>query len=136
LKKSQLEYLIFDDPGAMEQVAVRPLGLNLYRLAEAPLMLSEELELGTVVEAERDSDGVLRITRVVESSSLEVSEYLLDHRVRDSRLFKVFCEKLEEAGGEWELIKGAWLRIHLPPDSSFDAKAELDAISPASDEDG
>ena len=89
----------------------------------------------TVVEAERDSNGVLEIVRVVESSSLQVSEYLLNHKVRDSRLFEMFCEKLEEAGGEWELIKGAWLRIHLPPDSSFDAKAELEAISPASDED-
>jgi hypothetical protein len=39
----------------MEQVAVTPLGSNLYRLAESPLFLSEELELGTVVEAERDS---------------------------------------------------------------------------------
>ena len=135
MKQSQLEWLTFDDPGEREQVAVTPLGSNLYRLAETPLGGSNDLELGTVVETERDDDGTLRVIRIVERAPFDVSEFLLDHRVRDSQLFKEFCDKLERAGGEWELIMGVDLRIHLSPDSTFDAEAELRSLLQRVEED-
>lgn len=134
LRATSIEWVTFHDAFIKEQVAVSPVGPNVYRLVETPLALGEDLELGTIVETERAPDGVLRIVRIVERSSMETFEFLLNPKVRDSRGFEDYCKKLEAAGGEWEVIASAWLLIHLPRGSGIDVKAALEAISPTGDE--
>lgn len=127
MEGQQQEWFAFEED-CQETLYVTPLGENLYRLEETPVLVEQEIYLGDIIEAEVRDDGVLRFRRLVVASPWHHWSWFLAQIVIESSDFDGFTAMIEEQGGKWERIFGGLFIVHLPPESALDPEAELQKV--------
>lgn len=117
------------DAESWESAYVQPVAPNLYRLEDTPIWANCEddpIHAGDVIEVAPLPDGTHRLVRVVERSSMRHFSWAVARFFVESAEYRRFGAAVEAAGGSWEGAFGGFLWVHLPPDSDFDPKVELD----------
>jgi hypothetical protein len=109
-----------------ESVDVVPLPARQFRLEHTPLLSSEPVYTGDVIEAEHLPDGIHQFLRVVERAPMRHYAWVVPRGWHDSPDRAAYVAKVENAGGRWEQVFGGVLRVHIPSESAFDPEAELD----------
>ncbi len=110
-KESHVARVALSD-GDTEEMLVTAVGFNLYRLEESSLF--GEVKYHDIIEAGPESDGTLRLIRVVASSGLKTACWVVTAGLLDSPGLKPLLEKVMAAGGNWERTFGGVLMLHLP----------------------
>jgi hypothetical protein len=122
--------LTFDEGASIEHVLVTPLALHQYRLEESPVS-GDNLRYRDVIEAEPQADGCLRFLRLVEKSPFRISVYFLPKNVIDSQQFQDVLKRVLEIGGNWEIVFGGVVYLHVLRAKAFDPTNEIQAIRDA-----
>ncbi len=99
--------------GDSEELLVTEVDFNLYRLEESSLF--GEVNYHDIIETELESDGTLRLLRVVASSGLKTVGWIAADAQLNSPGLKLLLDKVMNVGGNWERTFGGVLTIHLPP---------------------
>jgi hypothetical protein len=110
-----------------DNLFVSSLSKNRYRLEEAPL-LTESVFYGDIIEAERQSDGSLLFTQVLERSGMWHYEYILPRSIFESDGFKKLLDRIVEAGGHWTQTFGGVLLVSLPKESELNMAQEIENL--------
>jgi hypothetical protein len=116
-----------DDAGS-ESAYVELVGPGLFRLGDTPIWANIEadpLHAGDVIEAAPLPDGTHRFVRVVTRSPMRHYSWIVPRFFVESTEYRQFGTAVEAAGGSWQGAMGGALWAHVPPESSFDAEAEL-----------
>ena len=122
--------MTFDGGESIEQVLVTPLASQQYRLEVSPIS-GGNLRYHDVIEAESQADGCLRFVRLVEKSPFRTLEYFLPKSVVESQPFQNILESVMTLGGNWEIVFGGIVYLHVPKDTAFDPTDEIQAIRKA-----
>ncbi len=123
-----IEITIRVDEGASEGAFVEQVGPRLFRLEDSPLLANRDedpIHAGDVVEVEPQPDGSYLIVRVAQRSPMRHFNWAVPRVFVESPQYREFTSDVEAAGGAWQGLFGGLLWVHLPPESSFDAEAEL-----------
>ena len=123
-----IEITIRVDDGASEGAFVEPVGPCLYRLEDTPIFANREadpIHAGDVVEVEPQPDGSYLIVRIAQRSPMRHFSWAVPRVFVESPQYREYTSDVEAAGGAWQGLFGGLLWVHLPPESSFDAEAEL-----------
>jgi Domain of unknown function (DUF4265) len=107
-----------------DDLLVSSLGENRYRLEESPL-LTESAFYGDIIEAERQADGSLLFTQVLERSGMKNYDYILPRSIFESDEFEKLLERIDEAGGHWTQAFSGVLLVSLPKESVLDIPQEI-----------
>ena len=118
--------LEFED--GSEHLLVTPVDSNLYRLEESSGM--GEVVFGDVIEVERHPEGRLQFKRIATPSRLATTTSILPLNVTKTAEFRTFLDRVMSLGGNWELLYGGVLLVHLPQPVPFDVEPEIKAILP------
>ena len=113
------------DETSHETVEVVRVAACRFRLEDTPLLASEPVHLGDVIEAEPLPDGTHRFVGVVERAPMRHHAWVVWSGFPGSPDFEAFRRAVEGAGGRWELSLGGVLHAHVPTESGLDAEAEL-----------
>jgi hypothetical protein len=116
------------DAQGSETALAQPVAPNVYRLEETPVFANPEedpIYAGDVIEVQSLADGTHRLIRLVERSPMRHSSWAVPKAFAESAEYWRCGAAVEAAGGRWEGGCGGLLWVHLPPDSRFDAEAEL-----------
>ena len=113
-----------DDLGYGSVDVVR-LSERQFRLEDTPLLSSEPMYAGDVIETELLADGTHRFLRVVAQAPMRHYSWMVPRGWHDSPRRDAYIAKVEGAGGHWEQFMGGLLYVHLPLESPFDAEGEL-----------
>ena len=114
------------DTTSHEDLNVAPFATRQFRLLDTPLLSSEAVNAGDVIEAELLPDGTYRFLRIVERAPMRHYSWVVPQGWSESPGREAFMAKVEGAGGRWEHLLGGLLYVHIPVDSTFDPEAELD----------
>ena len=114
------------DEASQEQIEAVLLTAHRLRLEETPLLGSEPIHAGDIVEVDRLPDGTYQFLRVIDRAPMRHYAWVVPEGWHDSPDRDAYVAKVEAAGGRWEQTFGGLLRVHVPLDSAFDAEAELD----------
>ena len=116
------------DNVASEDAFVHRVGPDLYRLEDTPIVANWEqdpIHAGDVVEVKAQPDGSYLVVRVAERSPMRHFSWIVPRSFVESPHYRAYVADVEAAGGAWQGALGGLLWVHLPPDSTFDADAEL-----------
>lgn len=114
----------FDSGGSVSGcVSVTPLGDDLYKLEETPLV--DYAAFGDVIEVEEIDNGCFVFKRIAEKSKYKCHELVLAKSLIESENFEKIVKRVEKEGGQWEIIFGGMVLINLPLDSCFDVAQEI-----------
>ena len=91
-----------------------PVGPDLYRLDNSPFW-AYGVSWRDVVEAQPDSDGMLRMTRVVEKSGHRTVRVILTQGVDESSEEQAVMDGVLALGASYEGINSKYLSIDIPP---------------------
>jgi hypothetical protein len=114
--------------GHEDKLHVTPLGRNRYRLEDASLQSlfdGEPLYYGDIIEAELEGGNVLRVSGVVERSSLRAFDVVLPRDVQESEELARYLDKIVEAGGYFLQFLGGGLLVQVPPSSGLTPEPDL-----------
>jgi hypothetical protein len=114
------------DEASHETVAVVPVGARRFRLKDTPVLATEPVFAGDVIEVAPESDGTCRFLRVLDRAPLRHHSWVVPRGWAESVARRAYLGQVEAVGGTWELAFGGLLHVHIPADASFDAEAELD----------
>ena len=96
-----------------ETLLVTPIGPNLYRMEESPIV--GEGFYHDVIETESQTDGTVRFLRVLTPSGMITECLVVSRFVVESQELSTLLERVMAVGGNWERIFGGVLTLHLPP---------------------
>jgi hypothetical protein len=96
-------------------------------LREFPV-LTESASYLDVVEVELRDDGV-SFRRVVTPSGYRTWDGILSRQVVESADFHALCDAVMAEGGNWQIDFGGLVRIAVPPRSTLDPEARIQAIA-------
>jgi len=114
------------DEASHESVDVVPVGTHQFRLNDTPLLATEPVFAGDVIEAVVQADGTSRFVRVLEYAPLRHYSWVVPRNWVESAARDAYVARVEAVGGTWEQSLGGLLHVHIPVEASFDADAELD----------
>jgi hypothetical protein len=98
----------------VETLWADPVGLHLYRLDNSPFW-AYGVSWRDVVEAQPDSDGMLRMTRVVEKSGHRTVRVILERRADESPEAQAVLDGVVTLGATYEGMNPRYLAIDIPP---------------------
>jgi hypothetical protein len=114
----------FAGEGTMvREFQVEPLGNNLYRVMEIPVLV-ETVSYRDIVELTRGQDDVYECVAVRELAGWRRFDFLVAKDAASERLTEILS-RVVAAGGVWNRALGGWLSIVMPPDSTWDPTAEI-----------
>jgi hypothetical protein len=100
---------------------------NLYRIEESPVLVSCP-SYKDMIEADLQPAWSLIFRRVVKKSEMQTYDFVLAKKVIDSEGFTSLLDRVTEAEGDWEIVFGGWVLIHLPSGCKLDPYQEIEAI--------
>jgi hypothetical protein len=95
-----------------EDLFVLPLGGNMYRLEESPMLA--EARYHDIIEAETLCDGTLRFVRIATPSTLKTMSCTLPDAEFESPALSAVLDRVMAVGGNWERVFGGVLLLHVP----------------------
>jgi hypothetical protein len=125
--KEQIKAKILFETGWCGTLCLTPIGPNLYRVEETPI-ISGEVKYFDIIETKKQNDGTLLFKRVVEKSKFRAFGYLIALDVIRSKQFQMFWTKILQEGGYCETVFGGCVFIYLLPDSKIDPESEIKTI--------
>jgi hypothetical protein len=120
-------WLRFDET-SQEELAAYSLPGSCFRLTETPVLASQPVYAGDIIDARLLPDGSHRFVRVLVPAPFNHYTWLLSPNVATSQQLKAFIEALESNGGDWEQVFGGLLHVHTPIASTFDVEVEMDRV--------
>jgi hypothetical protein len=112
--------------GDREELLITPISHNLYRLEESSLL--GEVMYHDVIEAETQTDGSLRLVRVVTPSGLKTASWILAESLFESPALTALLDKVVVLGGNWERTFGGMLMVHVPSAEESSIVSEFNAL--------
>lgn len=126
------------DGKPVETADVQKVGRNHFRLLSTPLVLGAEedppLKYGDVLELQRTGDLRFRYRGRAEVGDFESRNYLLTRGFTQSDAFGELTDHVVAAGGEWEVIAGGLLWVHVPREKAADTLREVSRILDAAND--
>ncbi len=116
-------WLRFDE--TQEELAVCSLPGSSFRLAETPVLASQPVFFGDIIDTTLLPDSSHRFDRVVAPAPFNHYSWFLSSKVSASHQLKAFAEEVESSGGHWEQIFGGLFHVHMPIESTFDGEVEM-----------
>ena len=112
---------------------VEPLGSDLYRVADIPIMIfgPRDIEYGDIVELVPARGNTYELRGVRQRSGWRRFDVLISPAVVDSVEFREVLSRVEADGGLWVRDFGGCLSIVMPPDSTWDPTADMRDGDPA-----
>ena len=120
-----MEIRLSFDAASHEAVETTELAPGRFRLEDTPLLATEPVYAGDVVEAEPRPDGTYRFSRVAEAAPMRHFSWVVARAFTESPDFRAYTDAVIAAGGRWEGALGGLLFVHVPRDAAFDAEGEL-----------
>ncbi len=120
-------WLRFDET-TREELAVCSLPGSCFRLRETPVLASQAVYLGDIIDTTLLPDGSHRFERVLVPSPFTHYSWFISREASASNQLKYFVEAVESSGGDWEQIFGGVLHLHIPKGSTFDVEAEMSRV--------
>jgi hypothetical protein len=109
---------IISQDGSSESVYGEQVGIDTYRLLENPLF-SCQINYGTTVKAIADEKGELVLSKLIRASDYKTRCFLSNSQdIADVR--EKILDKIQQAGGTWEVAMSGLLFVHIPKNSGFD----------------
>src|SRR5690349_9936067 len=113
MSASAVKVLLQEDE-FIETLWADPVGPHQYRLDNSPFW-AYGVSWQDVVEAHPDSDGMLRMTRVVEKSGHRTVRVILKSGVDESSDSQSIMDGVRALGATYEGMKPTYLAIDIPP---------------------
>jgi hypothetical protein len=117
----------FPEEGTGEGVTVTRLGKDRYRI-ESPILMSENVTVGDIIEAIEVKNGELEYRRVLEESRWNVFEFAIEESLIETDGLKRILEQVNSVGGHWDRLFGGVLVICLPPDAAYDPSEAISGV--------
>jgi hypothetical protein len=135
--------VLLQEEDRIETLWAVPLGGDLYRLDNSPFW-AYGVSWNDVVEAVPDSDGMLRMKRVVEKAGHRTIRILLPRDEVSEDEAKAVLQRLKELGASYEGMNPAYIVVDIPPvveispieDSLTERGIEWEHADPIDDEMG
>jgi hypothetical protein len=107
-------------PSGIEQLALTPLGAEVYRMEFGRLCASHP-DNGDLIEATPRPQGGLKFRRIVKRAEFQKRAYLISKQTAQSENFARLRERVISLGGRWELNFGGYFVLYLPKSVPFEA---------------
>jgi hypothetical protein len=106
--------VLLQEEDRVETLWAVPVGSGLYRLDNSPFW-AYGVSWNDVVEARPDSDGMLRMERVVEKAGHRTIRVLLPRDEIDEAQARALLNRLKEFGASYEGLNPAYIAVDIPP---------------------
>lgn len=123
-------WLRFDEM-TREELEVCLLPGSRLRLRETPVLASQAVYLGDIIDTTLLADGSHRFERVLVPAPFNHYSWFISREVAASNQLNSFFEAVKSSGGAWEKIFGGVLHLHIPKGSAFDVEGEMSRVCEA-----
>lgn len=127
--RNKEKILYYNEDGNVGNILSQKLRDKTYKILETPLLIESKLyQYGTIVFAEKESDGKFWIKEVINKSEYETEVYCWSKEMINSNTFKQLSKKLLEIGGSCDVAMGGIVSIYYPKNVEFNLSRELEKI--------